>query len=184
MNELCQKNGFTHLFEKILENIKQKQFKVRLRITNPANDRSLAYIGACNTVQNAKHSAAKRAIADDFVIKLKSSNNCQTYRAYTRPDSMGDHRPDYDKACSAARSDSGRGAGPNDAANDEHPPEVQPVDERNYVYDLYREARRLNLKLKIEFVSSQKGSLTSEVVVKLVIGSRITLGEFVKVLCV
>lgn len=179
MNELCQKNGFSFVFEKTVENIVRKHFKMRLQITNPANGRILNYIGECNTVQNAKHSAAKKAIADQFVIKLKCPNNYEVYQAYSksldpingrRPD-YDDQRSDYDEASSTA--DSVRGAGPN-AANKRSP---EPIEDRNFIYDLYREAKKLNVRLKIDFVSSQKGSLTSEVVVKLVVGSRTWLGE-------
>lgn len=175
MNELCQKHGFNALFEKTYENQKQKQFKMRLIISNPKNNKSLNYMGVCSTVQSAKQSASKRALSDDFVTKLKNSHY-QTYTAYTRRDPEGDRRSDYD-ASSTAQSYSDIRVRQSDAPS-QSSSDVRIVDEKNHIYDLYLAARRRNLKPKIEFVSSRRGTLTSEVVVKIVIGSKTTLGWF------
>ena len=172
MHELCQKHGLSPLFEKIYENQRQKQFRMRLVITNPNNKKSLTWIGICNTVQNAKHSASKKAIADDFVTKLKNTNY-HTYTAYTGQEA--DQRSNYNESSEFQSYSDIR---VNDAVA-MLPLKIRVVDDRNYIYEIYLAAKRLNLKPRIELVSSQRGSLTSEVVVKIIIGNRTTIGKFV-----
>ena len=178
MNELCQKNRFKSVFE-CYENQKLKKFKMKLVITNPINHKSLSYIGICNSVRQAKHFASKKAIADNFVTKLKDSHQ-QTGSSYksrdrTAPErrhSEDDRRAGYD-AGSAARSNSNKRVSPSDMAG--KPPPKSAID----VYDLYLAMRKLNLRPKIEFVSRRVDNLTSEVAVKIIIGNIEALGEFV-----